>query len=538
ARLNTSEVSIKTASNTEPLVIPETKINDPSQTTGQVQPKGGLEIFSLDSDDEDSSAKEKPETPHKMTALELEKARESSKCINYCCLNGSAVPFIPAEPAVVAYYNVLLADYQLRRLFSYKEISQRRRTYKKPETPHKMTALELEKARESSKCINYCCLNGSAVQFIPAEPAVVAYYDAGRKRRSMVCLPCAQVVADRNQNLIRGIKNLTPLLDLEMAKLSQDLVEISDSESEDEDMTPDEPKESIGDEGAKFVEDNLVKYLNDTWKKYDMDNRLKETQIMLDEEIEKMERDSVEIDAMLNECQAATDKLRNELYATFECRRHELPPIVLYDTPDTKFVGFESDPHADSTAASTETTDNRQAKRRLSSSSEVPAKRPAIPLGYTPLDTQPNKDPKAAIPLPDVKMDDDKDISVVKLSAEAAPAELPPPGEISRPPLRVSMAVYAMKNAFGPWLKGKVLDIQPKNPSAGAPFSVCRIKFDHKRQANGKVLPARCIAYSEPADVRMTIGTRLIALFKDSSKRESFYSGVVAEIPNPVNSYR
>ncbi|XP_063898827.1 uncharacterized protein Egg isoform X2 [Helicoverpa armigera] len=466
ARLNTSEVSIKTASSTEPLVIPETKINDASQTTGQAQPKGGLEIFSLDSDDEDSSAKEKPETPHKMTALELEKARESSKCINYCCLNGSAVPFIPAEPAVVA------------------------------------------------------------------------YYDAGRKRRSMVCLPCAQVVADRNQNLIQGIKNLTPLLDLEMAKLSQDLVEISDSESEDEDMTPDEPKESIGEEGAKFVEDNLVKYLNDTWKKYDMDNRLKETQIMLDEEIEKMERDSVEIDAMLNECQAATDKLRNELYATFECRRHELPPIVLYDTPDTKFVGFESDPHADSTAASTETTDNRQAKRRLSSSSEVPAKRPAIPLGYTPLDTQPTKDPKAAIPLPDVKMDDDKDISVVKLSAEAAPAELPPPGEISRPPLRVSMAVYAMKNAFGPWLKGKVLDIQPKNPSAGAPFSVCRIKFDHKRQANGKVLPARCIAYSEPADVRMTIGTRLIALFKDSSKRESFYSGVVAEIPNPVNSYR
>nr|XP_049707074.1 uncharacterized protein LOC110383113 isoform X2 [Helicoverpa armigera] len=466
ARLNTSEVSIKTASNTEPLVIPETKINDASQTAGQAQPKGGLEIFSLDSDDEDSSAKEKPETPHKMTALELEKARESSKCINYCCLNGSAVPFIPAEPAVVA------------------------------------------------------------------------YYDAGRKRRSMVCLPCAQVVADRNQNLIRGIKNLTPLLDLEMAKLSQDLVEISDSESEDEDMTPDEPKESIGEEGAKFVEDNLVKYLNDTWKKYDMDNRLKETQIMLDEEIEKMERDSVEIDAMLNECQAATDKLRNELYATFECRRHELPSIVLYDTPDTKFVGFESDPHADSTAASTETTDNRQAKRRLSSSSEVPAKRPAIPLGYTPLDTQPTKDPKAAIPLADVKMDDDKDISVVKLSAEAAPAELPPPGEISRPPLRVSMAVYAMKNAFGPWLKGKVLDIQPKNPSAGAPFSVCRIKFDHKRQANGKVLPARCIAYSEPADVRMTIGTRLIALFKDSSKRESFYSGVVAEIPNPVNSYR
>lgn len=56
-----------------------------------------------------------------------------------------------------------------------------------------------------------------------------------------------------------------------------------------------------------------------------------------------------------------------------------------------------------------------------------------------------------------------KDISVVKLSAEAAPADLPPPGELSRPPLRVGMAVYAMKNAFGPWFKGKVMDITPKN---------------------------------------------------------------------------
>ncbi|KAF9790008.1 hypothetical protein SFRURICE_002373 [Spodoptera frugiperda] len=165
---------------------------------------------------------------------------------------------------------------------------------------------------------------------------------------------------------------------------------------------------------------------------------------------------------MLNECQVATDKLRNELYATFECRRKELTPLVLFDMPDLK-------------------TQTRLAKRRNSLSNELPAKKMAIALGYTPLEQEQPKEPTptTSITVPDNKIDDD-----------------------------------------------------------GNMFSLCRVKFDHKAKAGGKILPARCIAYSEPADVRMTIGTRLIALFKDSNKRESYYSGVVAEIPNPVNNYR
>ncbi|CAH1642291.1 unnamed protein product [Spodoptera littoralis] len=334
ARLNTSEVSIKTASSTEPMVIPVTQVIEE-----QVKPKIGLEIFSLDSDEDESSPKEQTIQPSSEPPSEVDKPRQ---------------------------------------------------------------------------CVNDRCLSGPEVCFLPASPAVVAYYDAPRKKRHLVCQPCADVVLAMETKLVEGIKNFTPLLDLDMSKNSQDLVKISDSESEDEDQGPEEERESIGEKGAKFLEDNLAQYFNETWKKYNMDARLKETQTMLDDEINKLEKDSKEIDAMLNECQVATDKLRNELYATFECRRKELTPLVLFDMPDLK------DPK-----------------------------------------------PTTSTSAPDIKMEDDKDISVVKLSAESAPADLPPPGEISRPPLR----------------------------------------------------------------------TRLIALFKDSNKRESYYSGVVAEIPNPVNNY-
>ncbi|KAH9628764.1 hypothetical protein HF086_005389 [Spodoptera exigua] len=346
ARLNTSEVSIKTASNTEPMVIPVTQITEQQQTSTDPKPK----------------IEKTPDPP----------------------------PEAPSDP---------------------------------------------EKPR---RCVNDRCPSGPDVAFLPASTAVVAYYDAPRKKKHL--------------KLVEGIKNFTPLLELDMSKNSHDLVKISDSESDDEDQSPEEERE--------FLEDNLANYFNETWKKYNMDARLKETQTMLDEEINKLEKDSKEIDAMLNECQAATDKLRTELYATFECRRQELTPLVLFDMPNLKLK-------------------SRQAKRRNSSSNDLPPKKPAIALGYTPLEQEQPK----------------KDISVVKLSAESAPADLPPPGEISRPPLRISMPVYAMKNAFGPWLKGRILEILPKNSAGGNMFSLCRVKFDHKAKAGGKILPARCIAY-------------------------------------------
>ncbi|CAB3257516.1 unnamed protein product [Arctia plantaginis] len=281
------------------------------------------------------------------------------------------------------------------------------------------------------------------------------------------------------------------------------------------------PKQTV------FLEENLAEVLNETWKKYKLDDRLKETQDEINSEILKLEQESKEINQMLEDCQRVTDKLRSDLYATFEHRKVEIPSLLIYETPEFTYMGPDTE---NAIPAAVINQSRLSAKRKLLTNNEVPAKRPAIPLGYTPLESSKPK-------VQENKADDDKDISVVKLSAESAPADLPPPGELSRPPLRVGMAVYAMKNAFGPWFKGKVIEITPKNGTA-IPFTMCRIKFDHKLKNNGKILPARCIAYAEPAEVRMTIGTRLIALFKDANKRESYYSGVVAEIPNPVNNYR
>ncbi|CAH2101895.1 unnamed protein product [Euphydryas editha] len=369
---------------------------------------------------------------------------------------------------------------------------------------------------ESLKCINKSCSSQSGIEYYIADSEAIIFYDADKKKRGYVCKNCSDVVEQRNQELINGIKNFTPLLELSMNKNGEELVEISDSESEDEPELDQDQMQIIGVEGAKIAEEMLEQMINDTWEKFKMDDRLMETQTTLQKEMERLQKESAEINELLNDCQVATDQLRNELYATFEPEIRELPPFVIYDLPNCT---------------------NTPTKRSRSPPKEVPPKRPAIPLGYAPLGDLTNEDTKNIKVTSEKADDDNTDVSVVKLSAESAPKDLPPPGEITMAPLKVGMTVYAMRNVSGSWLKAKIVEILPK--ASNSSFTLCRIKFENTTSKNPyKTLPGRCLAYNDPPDVRMTIGRRVIALFKDTNKRESFYSGIVAEIPNPVNSYR
>ncbi|CAH0404469.1 unnamed protein product [Chilo suppressalis] len=676
-RINTSEISIRTVSSSEAAAQPQIKpVEEPST------PKFGLEVFNLDSDDEDTKSAD--ETP--------------------------------------------------------------------PTQPSDKQTTDTERAKETVKCINLSCSSAGKCAFLPADAATVAYFDAAKKRRAMVCEQCAYIVVKRTESLVNGIKDFTPLLDLDTTKKCLELVEISDSESEEEAETENEAKEKIGVLGAKMLEQHLADMINKTWKKFKMDVRLTEAQDALNSELKMLEVESKEIDTLLNECQIATDKLRNDLYATFEHDRKELPAFTIYDTPSTKYSTVEppeeykpsstdeksvnKDWTRDETVAlikmyeqhrelwdtlikdyynnaikratlrnlavdfntsigeirrklhslrthfrhELQRTRQRQkeggsnkmlkskweyfellkfttaehrppsildslrpvkkwtrdetvsliekyeqyrylwdtksedyncrtmreaafarlavelntsdteisrkiqylrvrhgkelrkieehkskqgsneiykssweffdmlnfitfeinAKRKLSSASETPAKRPAIPLPYAPIEDANAQDKNISSEIS--KLDDDKDIAVMQVSAESAPSELPAPGELNRSPLKAGMIVFGMRNILGSWARCRILEVQGQSSVPGSchTFTIFKVRFDGKARNPVKLLPGRCLAYPDPAEVRLTIGTRVIALFRvtNDSKRETFYSGIVAEVPNPVNKYR
>ncbi|XP_061381656.1 uncharacterized protein LOC116776497 isoform X3 [Danaus plexippus] len=348
------------------------------------------------------------------------------------------------------------------------------------------------------RCVNKMCARTS-FDFYTAERSTVDFYDPERKKRGYVCRTCLSLVEERNQLLISAFKSQTPLLQLETRQQEEDLVEISESQSEDN-LIPEVDDDVIGEEGARFIEEKLTDVLNETWVKYNMDDRLQEAQDQLKQQLEQLQKHSLEIDQLLDECQMSTDKLRTEIYSTFKPDIRKLPSLLIYDVPDCSYTFVDLAEQG-----------SRLLNLRKSSLSESPTKKSTT--------------------------DQDSDESVVHISVESAPSHLPPVGELSYPQLEVGMIVYASKNASGTWMKGKILEITPKSEDSNS-FTLCRIEYEYKQAKPSKVLPARFIAYFDPPDVRITIGTRVIALFKDIMRREFFYPGIVAEMPNPRNRYR
>ncbi|KPI96426.1 Histone-lysine N-methyltransferase eggless [Papilio xuthus] len=509
------------------------------------------------------------------------------------------------------------------------------------------------------KCVNPKCQSPNDTKFYAAEADVLKFYEMEHKKKAAVCESCANVFDKHIQDLLNRFKNFTPLLDLHNGKSNQDLVEIYDSESEEEDET-EENGNKIGTSVAKFLEDNLADVFNTSWEKYNMDSRLAVSENELQQDLNNLQVHTEELDKMLKECQAATDTLRNNLYATFEVDRKTLPSIAIVDTPTTMYCCYENN-------QSEQEPPQTRLKRRLMTNTDTPAKRL---LTTDKMTFQQDKiiDGTAA-----EANDDNVDVSVVKLSREPAPAELPPRGVIIKPALRAGMSVYAMKTTFGLWIKAKIVEILPKlesnfncfdyytciidddsgvmydqatktsikqsetvcpestvtrrsrriyenkvpkvkkipktgaerirayrnrileyelemaarsmtiavtNPKEITPlhnleneqitspdiqntilynaltrptkeqpehnnpceiesstkFTNCRVKFEYKSTKNfTKHVTGRRLAYSDPPDVRLIIGTRIIAC---AEKTDSFYSGVVAEVPNPVNKFR
>ncbi|XP_047513259.1 histone-lysine N-methyltransferase eggless isoform X2 [Pieris napi] len=370
---------------------------------------------------------------------------------------------------------------------------------------------------KSMKCVNEACPHLTNVFYV-ADSSALSFYNA--KKCRYVCEICAEAVVRRNERLIEGIRNFENLVLLDLGKDIKDSIEVLDSDSDDDVDPADLAKEVVGEKGAKLLEEQLANIFNEQWDKYKMETRLLESVDSLKTEMEELERQSKEVDEMLKECQKSTDNLRNELYTTFKPDIKQLPPITISDMNQV-------------TCYETHIMETRLSKRRLASSAETPAKRKA--------DCEKTNNDCTGV-FGDKGDDDNTDITVVQLSTENAPPDLPPVGELERPHLRPGMPIYAMRNMFGTWGKAHIVEVIG---ASNSPFSMCRIKFDKSQKNMYKTLSARNLAYCEPANARMTIGTRVIALFqgsaevgKESKLREKFYSGIVAEVPNPVNSFR
>ena len=100
----------------------------------------------------------------------------------------------------------------------------------------------------------------------------------------------------------------------------------------------------------------------------------------------------------------------------------------------------------------------------------------------------------------------------------AADANLPPMGQLTRPPVKNGQRVISMrgKDILGVWDKSTIYEISQAPTDANTPY---KVKFDpvvyqgRQKQAFIKKLSLKNIAYFDPAPVRLQVGTRIIGKY-------------------------
>ncbi|EDW60056.2 LOW QUALITY PROTEIN: uncharacterized protein Dvir_GJ21082 [Drosophila virilis] len=126
--------------------------------------------------------------------------------------------------------------------------------------------------------------------------------------------------------------------------------------------------------------------------------------------------------------------------------------------------------------------------------------------------------------------------------------QVPPAGEIERPPIQLNETYYAVKNkAIASWVSVKVIEFTESTTVGGNLVKSYKIKYLNTPYQMVKTVTAKHLAYFEPPPVRLTIGTRVIAYFNGSTLSRgkekgvvpsAFYPGIIAEPLKQANRFR
>ncbi|XP_017866387.1 PREDICTED: histone-lysine N-methyltransferase eggless [Drosophila arizonae] len=126
--------------------------------------------------------------------------------------------------------------------------------------------------------------------------------------------------------------------------------------------------------------------------------------------------------------------------------------------------------------------------------------------------------------------------------------QVPPAGEIERPPIQLNETYYAVKNkAIASWVSVKVIEFTESSTVGGNVIKSYKIKYLNTPYQMVKTVTAKHLAYFEPPPVRLTIGTRVIAYFNGSTLSRgkekgvvpsAFYPGIIAEPLKQANRFR
>lgn len=375
---------------------------------------------------------------------------------------------------------------------------------------------EVVKPKSSSsnvECINMECKKESR-ETTPAPGFILNFFGIPKKtKKQRICVNCYDEVVEKYSVLGGAVLDQQPLLFCEMPQKNE-LVEISDSseEEEDEDVKQ-ESEKPLSSDIISLVESELNDILTSTFEKININQQIDWTEQIMKQKIAYNSKLSDEINNELNELQRKVDRIHLQLYSKSRPRYQDLPPCNI----------FEVDPQTRQSMVQQTTTGSRQYTTQRSLNQSVQQS------------IQPQ--PKPIAPMP---------------AAQSAPlssvSTAPQKDEFSRPAVNVGQFYFAVKHKLlSNWAECQVVEAV-----SVADKALYKVNFLYNQGAGAapiKVVPAKYLAYRHSFNVKLPLGTRVIARFdagttqpasKQSQqiKNSSFYPGIIAESFGKYNRNR
>ncbi|CAH0395429.1 unnamed protein product [Bemisia tabaci] len=425
--------------------------------------------------------------------------------------------------------------------------------FKTPKPPTAVEVIDIEAIREkrlgSYECVNPNCKSGEGLRL--AETFVMTYYNVKPKRGLKMCEECYNTAMNYADSLLQKLEKHESIFDVphnpDSLIVSLDLD--SDDESETKAENPELKRRKLFKTSENYLDETIQKVLN----KYDFKFQMEEGNKKVASEIERIK---AEFDSMKLEIDVHTQNLKdmhNQIHDPYRPRYtpvRELSIIDCHIQPYGCRVPLKTDRNKPLIF-------QPNVPQQLSPQRGV-FQRPQLPAPRQPTTAFPSSHrmavaTKKVTPFNKSNILDTKNFSTLNSDiVQLIPAKIMPPpnlpsqGPLIRTPVKVNEIVYYMKSTlYGVWIPGKVMKVSAVDrKSAQGPFKfLYKIRpepvkkySDAYRSVFGKFL-----AYYHPASVRLPVGTRVIAIFKeenDKGKSDKFYAGVIAEIPKSINKFR
>ncbi|XP_044737579.1 histone-lysine N-methyltransferase eggless isoform X2 [Chrysoperla carnea] len=360
--------------------------------------------------------------------------------------------------------------------------------------------------RKKTSCINPDCL-GHNENLLKASGYCLSFYKVklNTKRTQVICKDCRDQALNNFQAMTDLAVNNEPIFNHKLP-IQSDCVEINDSSSEDE-YDP-ESLLDLSSKDLKVLKLEISQTVEEIFEKFKIKDQIQNNVGILTQEFETISDGTDDLNKIFNDLQAKIDNARNYIYEN----KPACQEIQGIDIDVDGVVQLRS----------------KVAERRSSRKIQKPS-------------TYDETEFSTATPPSDVMV----------------PPKAPPPkttfipkfGTLTKEAPEINGQYYAMKSAaFGAWQLCRLLEIFPAGmiindkPSNKVTY---RVSFEniHRRTTKNmiKLITGKQLAYSTYADVRLPIGSRVIALFSENENpkaQSNYYAGIVAEPLSNTNRFR